>query len=135
MCSHSNGLLSWNLKIVEIGLEMKNTDQLKFKQLLEAQRDELMASQQLAQSSTETVELDQASVGRVSRMDAMQSQSMAVETTRLRQQQLRKISTALALIESGDYGFCTICDSEIDPRRLSIDPASAMCISCASKQE
>ena len=114
---------------------MNNTDQLKFKQLLEAQRDELMASQQLAQSSTETVALDQASIGRVSRMDAMQSQSMAVETTRLRQQQLRKISTALALIESGDYGYCSVCDDEINPKRLKIDPASTMCVPCASKQE
>ena len=114
---------------------MNDGDLQNFKQLLESQRDELMASQQMAQSSTETVELDQASVGRVSRMDAMQSQSMAVETTRLRQQQLRKISTALALIASGDYGYCSICDEEINPKRLEIDPASTMCVPCASKQE
>ncbi len=114
---------------------MDNTNLQKFKQLLEAQRDRLMNSQQMAHSSTETVELDQASVGRVSRMDAMQSQSMAVETTRLRQQQLRKISSALALIESGDYGFCSVCDDEINPKRLEIDPASTMCVPCASKQE
>lgn len=114
---------------------MNHTDLQKFKCLLKQQRDELMATQQMAQSSTETVELDQASVGRVSRVDALQSQSMAVETTRLRQQQLRKISTALALIESGDYGYCSVCDDEIDPRRLEIDPASTMCVPCASKQE
>ena len=42
--------------------------------------------------------LDQSSVGRVSRIDAMKSQSMAIETTRLRQQHLRQIITALALI-------------------------------------
>ena len=114
---------------------MTDAELQQFKQLLEAQRDELMTSQQLAQSSTETVELDQASVGRVSRMDAMQSQSMAVETTRLRQQQLRKISTALALIASGDYGYCNVCDEEINPERLKIDPASTMCVPCASKQE
>ncbi len=114
---------------------MTDNDIQRFKQLLEEQRDELMASQQMAQSATETVELDQASVGRVSRMDAMQSQSMAVETTRLRQQQLRKISSALALIESGDYGFCSVCDDEINPKRLEIDPASTMCVPCASKQE
>lgn len=114
---------------------MNQTDLQKFKQLLELQRNELMSSQQKAQSSIQTVELDQSSVGRVSRVDALQSQSMAIETTRLRQQQLRKISTALALIESGDYGYCSICDDEIDPRRLEIDPASTMCVPCASKQE
>lgn len=114
---------------------MNDDDIQKFKQLLESQRDELMAAQKMAQSATQTVELDQASVGRVSRMDAMQSQSMAVETTRLRQQQLRKISTALALIVSGDYGYCSVCDNEINPQRLDIDPASTMCVPCASKQE
>ena len=70
----------------------------RFKILLVEQRDDLMASQQLGQSATETVVLDQSSVGRVSRIDAMQSQSMAIETTRLRQQHLRQIITALALI-------------------------------------
>lgn len=114
---------------------MNDADLHKFKHLLEQQRDELMSSHQLAQGSTETVELDQSSVGRISRMDAMQSQSMAIETTRLRQQQLRKISTALALIESGDYGYCNVCDNEIDVRRLDIDPASTMCVACASLEE
>ena len=114
---------------------MNANDTQRFKRLLETQRDEFMASQKMAQSSTETVELDQNSVGRVSRIDALQSQSMAVETTRLRQQQLRKISAALALIESGDYGYCRVCDDEINPKRLEIDPASTMCVPCASKQE
>tara|TARA_R110002049_G_scaffold249890_13_gene424260 strand:- start:602 stop:946 length:345 start_codon:yes stop_codon:yes gene_type:complete len=114
---------------------MNNNDLQKFKHLLETQRDELMSSQQMAQSSTETVKLDQASVGRVSRIGAMQSQAMAVETTRLRQQQLRKISTALALVASGDYGYCSVCDDEISLQRLEIDPASTMCVPCASKQE
>lgn len=112
---------------------MNDIDLEKFKHLLEQQRDELMSSQKMAQTSTQTVELDQSSVGRVSRGDALQSQSMAVETSRLRQQQLRQISTALALIVSGDYGYCSVCDNEIDPRRLEIEPASTMCVPCASK--
>jgi len=112
---------------------MNDTDLQKFKQMLEQQRDQLMASQEIAQNSTQTVDLDQSSVGRVSRGDALQAQSMAIETTRLRQQQLRQISTALALVASGDYGYCSVCDAEIDPRRLEIEPASTMCVPCASK--
>jgi len=112
---------------------MNDNDLQKFKQLLESQRDELMASQVLAQNSTQTVNLDQSSVGRVSRGDALQAQSMAIEATRLRQQHLRQVSTALALIASGDYGYCSVCDSEIDPRRLEIEPSSTLCVPCASK--
>jgi DnaK suppressor protein len=114
---------------------MDNNVLQKFKHLLEQQRDALVASQKLAQHSTEPVELDQSAIGRVSRIDAMQSQSMAIEASRLRQQQLRKISTALSLIESGDYGYCMNCDNEIDLRKLEIDPASSLCVPCASKQE
>jgi DnaK suppressor protein len=114
---------------------MEASQLTQFKQQLLSQRDALMTSQQMAQSASEPVELDQSSVGRVSRVDAMQSQSMAVEAIRLRQQQLRKITMALALIESGDYGYCARCDNEIDPRRLTIDPAATQCVPCASQQE
>lgn len=114
---------------------MNDEEIAKFQQLLQQQRDDLKASLQMAQSSTETVELDQASVGRVSRGDALQAQSMAQETSRLKQQQLRKISMALSSISSGDYGYCSVCDAQIDHRRLEIDPASTMCVPCASKQE
>jgi len=38
---------------------------------------ELTAEDELGQNSQKTVELDQQSVGRLSRMDAMQSQAMA----------------------------------------------------------
>ncbi len=114
---------------------MTDDELAHFKQQLLSQRDSLMASQELGQSATDTVILDQSSVGRVSRVDAMQSQSMAIETTRLRQQQLRQIVTALALIESGDYGFCAGCDNEIDPKRLAIDPSVTYCVPCASRVE
>ena len=114
---------------------MNDNELQRFKQQLAQQRAELTAALQMAQSSTEPVKLDQSSVGRVSRMDAMQSQSMAVETTRLKQQQLRRISAALALIQSGDYGYCSECDNDIDLRQLEIDPSATMCVPCASQQE
>ncbi|MDC9725881.1 MAG: TraR/DksA family transcriptional regulator [Gammaproteobacteria bacterium] len=112
---------------------MNEIDLQKFKHMLEKKRDVLMSAQELAKSSIKTVNLDQSSVGRVSRADALQAQSMAIEATRLRQQQLRQVSTALALVASGDYGYCSVCDSEIDPRRLEIEPASTLCVPCASK--
>ena len=114
---------------------MNDAELNRFKTLLLQQRDTLMASQQLGQSATETLALDQSSVGRVSRIDAIQSQSMTIETTRLRQQQLRQITTAIAMIESGDYGFCTECHGEIDVKRLSIDRAAMQCVPCASRLE
>ena len=49
----------------------------KYKKLIEQQLEELIAEDVPGQSAQKTVELDQQSVGRLSRMDALQSQAMA----------------------------------------------------------
>jgi DnaK suppressor protein len=56
---------------------------------------------------------------------------MAKESERRRQQQLQKIKVALKRIEENDFGYCSVCDEEIDIRRLELDPANSHCISCA----
>lgn len=92
---------------------------------------ELRQMEETYLETSATVELDQARVGRLSRMDAMQSQQMALETARRRQSQIIQIDSALRRIESGEYGYCLECDEEIDIRRLSINPANTHCIKCA----
>jgi DnaK suppressor protein len=106
-----------------------------FRELLEALRQELLASKDAARDSTKPVTLDQASVGRLSRMDAMQGQAMAIEAQRRREIQLQRIHSALARIRSGDFGLCTACEEEIALRRLETDPAATLCIACAARQE
>ncbi len=55
-------------------------DQLsQFKLQLEHLRDELDSSADTANEAARPVQLDQQSVGRLSRMDAMQGQAMAIE--------------------------------------------------------
>jgi DnaK suppressor protein len=78
------------------------------------------------------VELDQTSVGRVSRMDAMQVQAMAVATERRRHDEARRIEAAIKRIDEGEYGYCTACGADIAEKRLEADPTVATCIRCAS---
>ena len=106
-----------------------------FRNLLDIQRQELLTSKDAARDSTRPVTLDQASVGRLSRMDAMQGQAMAIESQRRRDIQLQRIQSALARIQSGEFGLCTGCEEEIAIRRLETDPAAPLCIGCASQQE
>lgn len=80
------------------------------------------------------VELDQQAVGRLSRMDALQVQAMALETSRRRATELRRITTALARIDEGEYGYCLECGDEIAARRIELDPAAPLCIGCASEK-
>ena len=112
---------------------MNDLDLEKFKQLVLLEQQELIKMNQGSQKTTQPVNLDQSSVGRLSRMDAMQSQAMALESKRRREIQLTRISAALERIQEGEYGYCATCEEEIDRRRLEVDPANPFCISCASK--
>jgi DnaK suppressor protein len=63
----------------------------------------------------------------------MQNAQMAQEASRRRQQQLARISGALARITAGEYGYCSLCDEDISIGRLGIDPTYSLCIRCAEK--
>jgi DnaK suppressor protein len=96
-------------------------------------RSELQELMETFKEASEPVELDQARVGRISRMDAMQAQQMALEAARRRHRQLLKVDGALCRIESGEYGYCFVCGEEIDVRRLSVDPTNTRCMGCVEK--
>ncbi len=77
------------------------------------------------------VVLDQQSVGRLSRMDALQNQAMAKETQRRRSQERTRIAAALQRIDEDEYGWCAECGEAIAPKRLDVDPMAVMCAKCA----
>ena len=84
-----------------------------------------------SEEARQTVTLDQQSVGRLSRMDALQGQAMAQETERRRVLELKRIEAALSRLDAGEYGFCIKCGEEIEPARLKLDAAAPACIACA----
>ncbi len=92
---------------------------------------ELAAEDETAGTSTAPVTLDQDSVGRLSRIDAMQVQAMALATQERRRQEKARIVAALRRIEAGDYGWCAACGEDIAPARLLNDPTVTHCINCA----
>ena len=109
---------------------MEDAELEQFKATLLRLRAELQDMEETSKEAGKPVELDQASVGRLSRMDAMQAQQMAQASERRRQQQLLKIEAALRRIETGEYGYCFVCGEEIDVRRLYVDPGITRCIRC-----
>jgi DnaK suppressor protein len=100
-----------------------------FKKRLEDRLKEL--TERDRQAADKPVELDQSRVGRLSRMDSMQSQAMARHGAHLAEQEMQRIRAALTLMESGDYGYCIRCDEEIAEARLKFDPSLMICIDCA----
>lgn len=110
---------------------MNKADLEKFKSRLLEMQSELEALDAMSKSSTATVVLDQSSIGRLSRMDALQGQQMALESERRRKQQLVQIKAALGRIENDDFGYCTSCDEEIAMGRLDINPTVTRCVKCS----
>ncbi len=98
-----------------------------FRQQLEKRLDEITAGQK----PVEPVDLDQARVGRLTRMDAMQQQAMTQAAARLLSLEKQRIRTALDRMASGDYGYCIGCEEEIAEGRLRADPSHLTCIACA----
>ena len=94
--------------------------------------------QSIAESGDESaaiVELDQAKVGRLSRMDAMQAQAMAKASAQRRAEMLIRVEAALGRIDNDEYGSCEECGEPINPKRLEFDPTVTLCIGCATDAE
>lgn len=102
---------------------------------LAALRESLLGVADTTDASAATVELDQAKVGRLSRMDALQGQAMAQASVARREQTLRRIDAALRRIDDGEYGYCADCGDAIAAPRLDADPTATLCIGCASARE
>ena len=78
------------------------------------------------------VTLDQQSVGRLSRQDALLSQSMAKATQARRDIERSRLTRALDRIQTDpDFGFCEDCGEQIAEARLRLDPGATLCITCA----
>jgi len=108
--------------------------QANYRQKLLALRDDLARQDGRGQDSQRTVTLDQQSVGRLSRMDAMQQQAMAKATQARRDQMQMRITAALARIEEDEFGYCLSCGDDIAPARLELDPTLPTCMACAAGQ-
>ena len=106
-----------------------------FKNRLEERREEILAGKEAIKQGSASVELDQARVGRLSRMDAMQQKAMSQAAARLIDMELQRIKTALSRIVSEEYGYCILCDEEIAEKRLRFAPSLLTCISCAQEAE
>jgi len=123
------------LKAVSILGQLTAKQTLEVRSLLQSNKTKLEQQLLDAKSATSVVRLDQSSVGRLSRMDAMQQQSMAVSTRVKAQASLRKTLKALHRMDSEDFGYCDQCDEPIQFKRLKVQPQASHCLKCQDLQE
>ena len=111
--------------------DRKDIDVHALKTQMTERKAELERLVEAHHDDTRPVFLDQTTVGRLSRMDDLQTQAMSLETERRRKDEMQRINAALLRIDDGDYGYCLTCGDDIEKKRIELDPAIPTCIGCA----
>ncbi len=92
--------------------------------------EELAASAEAARP----VDLDQP-FGRVSRIDAIQQQSMVKAGRRNIERRASQVAAARAAIDHGEYGLCRRCEEPVGYARLKARPETPFCLRCQGRSE
>ncbi len=71
------------------------------------------------------------SLGRVSRMDAINNKSVAEASLRSVRRRLDKLKDAMTKIDETGFGDCVRCNKPIPIARLMFMPESTKCVRCA----
>ena len=95
-----------------------------------ALRDQL----QTTADGAKPVDLDEP-IGRLSRVDAMQQQSMTRANREAARARVQRVEAALRRVDTGEYGECLACEEPIGFGRLKAQPETPLCIGCQSRRE
>ena len=101
-----------------------------FRKRLEELEREIREDMDANPEDSGVVDLD-SSIGRLSRMDALQNQQMALELKRRQENQLLGIENAFKRLAKGQYGLCGKCKKPIEEDRLEVFPNTVTCVRCA----
>ena len=102
----------------------------RFQELIAQMLAELDREDARGQDGQSVVTLDQQAVGRLSRMDALQSQAMAKAQQSRRDARRTALKSALRRIDDGEFGWCEDCGDAMDEQRLLLNPTVVRCVSC-----
>ena len=70
------------------------------------------------------------SIGRVSRMDAINNKSVMEESLRKLEAKYEKLKFIKTQTQNEDFGMCLKCKNEIPLGRIMIIPESRFCVKC-----
>ena len=102
----------------------------RYQQLLETRLAALKEESISNSKDRNIVTLDQQSVGRLSRMDALQQQAMANATQARRDVESRQIKAALHRLSDDEFGYFNPWDVILQEECIPLSPTATKCISC-----
>jgi DnaK suppressor protein len=103
--------------------------------LIKTQLHELTTRIDSLHQQAEPVVLDQQSIGRVSRIDAITQQQIAKAAERQAIEKIKQLHAAQLKISDDDYGWCEACGDAIGFARLSVQPEVIKCLRCQQADE
>ncbi len=71
------------------------------------------------------------SLGRISRMDAINNKSVNEAALRTLEAKIISVERALKRLYESDFGICQKCKCQIPEGRLLLMPGSCFCVNCA----
>jgi DnaK suppressor protein len=108
---------------------MTDSEKAKLKVIIHSRIVEAKEDITELQELVKPIPLD-ASIGRISRMDAINNKTINESSLREKKQELKKLERALENSEFEKFGICTRCGDEIPFGRLEYMPHTTRCVKC-----
>ena len=102
----------------------------KIKNIIEAKIKDLVLEIDELRQIAKPIEPEN-SIGRISRMDAINNKSINDRMLRNSLQKLKNLKTGLKRLENVDFGICIQCKREININRLLLIPETLKCVKCS----
>lgn len=108
-------------------------DKTQLKALEEKLEDEINSTQAKIDEYSELCKpiAPENSIGRISRMDAINNKSVVEAALRVAIEKMRQLKDMQHKIKTADFGMCNKCNQAIPFGRLMIQPHSKFCVICA----
>jgi DnaK suppressor protein len=114
--------------------ELTPSELEELRQLLDKTLADVEAGLAASKDDAKPVDLG-LSIGRLSRMDALQQQHMALARRQRVELQHLQIRSALARLSAGAYGSCVKCSEPIGYARLRARPETLLCRECQADSD
>jgi len=109
---------------------MTETDKNQILDKLTSEKEQLSRKIAELKELTKPIAPDD-SIGRVSRMDAINNRSINEAALRAAERKLNEINLSLEKIDDPSFGQCRNCGEQIPLGRLMVMPGSSNCVRCA----
>lgn len=114
---------------------MTPQERLELKNHIESELSRLKEELSATEAATRPAVTPDSAIGRISRVEAMQTRHIGDASTRARKARIPRLEQALKDVDEEEYGTCVACEEPIPLARLRLIPEATHCVACAAALE